>query len=412
MRRRDLQDTGTGRRRGILAMHIGPGIGLGRSMRTGVTEAASTSADVSTASMSKPYEIVERAGGWDVVPEGVPYGVKGSETEKDREVDVGDGIPDDSTRIACGARRGGVRASGRSCRSRCARPRCAKGGRRMCPFRRTVRREWTRARRRHPFRRRRWMSMWMTRWTPSLSTQTRAYLLHQRVSSSPRPHRLHVFAPHSRHRRRLESLQVPRPARASCASASCRRTPALSARVRLGFPLAVACEPSPAPESESEDELSIAPRVLGEEEAASVPAEYGAAPAPTEQAESTVTLQPSLPAWGTGSASAVSLSPEAPPPMPLAREPSPPPAPAPVAKVSFKEWQVRRKLEKQVKEVEVAQEREREKVWEQERERGLSVHAVDLSHQTLSTLYSLISFFSSLSLEPTCCALTKIIPKL
>ncbi|KAJ7328505.1 hypothetical protein DFH08DRAFT_967624 [Mycena albidolilacea] len=45
-----------------------------------------------TASTSKPYEIVERARGWDVVPDGVSYGVKGSETEEEGEVDADDGI--------------------------------------------------------------------------------------------------------------------------------------------------------------------------------------------------------------------------------------------------------------------------------------------------------------------------------
>jgi hypothetical protein len=45
-----------------------------------------------TASTSKPYEIVERARGWDVDHDGVSYGVKGSETEEEGEVDADDGI--------------------------------------------------------------------------------------------------------------------------------------------------------------------------------------------------------------------------------------------------------------------------------------------------------------------------------
>ncbi|KAJ6565281.1 hypothetical protein DFH09DRAFT_471241 [Mycena vulgaris] len=91
-------------------------------------------------------------------------------------------------------------------------------------------------------------------------------------------------------------------------------------------------------------------------------------PAPSEKAVSPITVQPPSPAWGD----AASLSPESPAPAALAREPSPPPviapAPPPVAKVSFKEWQARRKLER-AKEEEVAQERERERQREQERER-------------------------------------------
>jgi hypothetical protein len=61
-------------------------------------------------------------------------------------------------------------------------------------------------------------------------------------------------------------------------------------------------------------------------------------------------------------------------PAALAREPSPGPAvvpaPPPVSKVSFKEWQARRKLER-AKEGEVAQERERvhEREWKREHEK-------------------------------------------
>ncbi|KAJ7826683.1 hypothetical protein B0H14DRAFT_3722252 [Mycena olivaceomarginata] len=84
---------------------------------------------------------------------------------------------------------------------------------------------------------------------------------------------------------------------------------------------------------------------------------------PSEQAA----LPPS-PAWGT----AVSLSPEPFAPALLARDPSPPPvvapAPPPVAKLSFKEWQARRKLQR-AKEGEVAQEREREREGQREQER-------------------------------------------
>ncbi|KAJ7922434.1 hypothetical protein B0H13DRAFT_1983139, partial [Mycena leptocephala] len=74
--------------------------------------------------------------------------------------------------------------------------------------------------------------------------------------------------------------------------------------------------------------------------------------------------------WG----SAALLSPEALVLAALAREPSPAPAvvpaPPPVSKVSFKEWQARRKLER-AKEVEVAQggEKERQRGLEREWER-------------------------------------------
>ncbi|KAJ7789343.1 hypothetical protein B0H14DRAFT_3891925 [Mycena olivaceomarginata] len=104
--------------------------------------------------------------------------------------------------------------------------------------------------------------------------------------------------------------------------------------------------------------------VLAEEEAVSVPVpvESDVPPTPSEQAAS-----PPSPAWGT----AVSLSPEPFAPALLARDPSPPPAvapaPPPVAKLSFKEWQARRKLQR-AKEGEVAQEREREREGQREQE--------------------------------------------
>ncbi|KAJ7804634.1 hypothetical protein B0H14DRAFT_3486023 [Mycena olivaceomarginata] len=97
--------------------------------------------------------------------------------------------------------------------------------------------------------------------------------------------------------------------------------------------------PGPTPESEEEAEapLGNVPRVLTEEAVS--------APVPVES--------------------------DAPAPAALAREPSPGPAvvpaPPPVPKVSFKEWQARRKLER-AKEAEVAQEREREREREWERE--------------------------------------------
>ncbi|KAJ7934177.1 hypothetical protein B0H13DRAFT_2305900 [Mycena leptocephala] len=50
--------------------------------------AVGTSANRYATSSSTPYELVERAGEWDVVPEGVAYGVKGSRTEEGGEVDV------------------------------------------------------------------------------------------------------------------------------------------------------------------------------------------------------------------------------------------------------------------------------------------------------------------------------------
>ncbi|KAJ7449324.1 hypothetical protein B0H11DRAFT_2078949 [Mycena galericulata] len=119
---------------------------------------------------------------------------------------------------------------------------------------------------------------------------------------------------------------------------------------------------SPSPTLESSEELAVplelAPRVLAERGAVSMPVPV----------ESDMPPSPTSPAWGT----AASLSPEVSAPAPLARDPSPPrvgaPAPLPVAKLSFKEWQARRKLER-AKEGEVAQEREREEQREQERER-------------------------------------------
>jgi hypothetical protein len=39
-------------------------------------------------STSTPYVVVERAGGWDVVPEGAAYGVCGSETDEDVDLHV------------------------------------------------------------------------------------------------------------------------------------------------------------------------------------------------------------------------------------------------------------------------------------------------------------------------------------
>ncbi|KAF7328535.1 hypothetical protein MVEN_02541000 [Mycena venus] len=76
------------------------GDGFGERYARGGYTAAGTSANEYAASSSKPYELVERAGGWDVVPDGAAYGVKGSETEEDGEVDVvGGGIAtDDPTR--------------------------------------------------------------------------------------------------------------------------------------------------------------------------------------------------------------------------------------------------------------------------------------------------------------------------
>ncbi|KAJ7833568.1 hypothetical protein B0H13DRAFT_2428251 [Mycena leptocephala] len=63
---------------------------------SGAYTAAGTSANEYAASNSKPYELIERAGGWDGVPEGAAYGVKGSDTEEDGEVDVvGGGIAAD-----------------------------------------------------------------------------------------------------------------------------------------------------------------------------------------------------------------------------------------------------------------------------------------------------------------------------
>jgi hypothetical protein len=41
-----------------------------------------------SASTSKPHEVVERAGGWDIVPEGAACGGRGWETEGDGEVGV------------------------------------------------------------------------------------------------------------------------------------------------------------------------------------------------------------------------------------------------------------------------------------------------------------------------------------
>ncbi|KAF7336205.1 hypothetical protein MVEN_02168300 [Mycena venus] len=95
--------TGYGSGSGMMDEYLGDAYGArnafgGKYARSGYTAAASTSAEMYTASTSKPYEIVERAGGWDIVPEVGACGVKGSETEEDGEVDIGDKIPDDSTR--------------------------------------------------------------------------------------------------------------------------------------------------------------------------------------------------------------------------------------------------------------------------------------------------------------------------
>jgi hypothetical protein len=69
------------------------GNGFGERYASGAYTAAGTSANEYAASNSKPYELIERAGGWDGVPEGAAYGVKGSDTEEDGEVDVvGGGI--------------------------------------------------------------------------------------------------------------------------------------------------------------------------------------------------------------------------------------------------------------------------------------------------------------------------------
>ncbi|KAJ7353583.1 hypothetical protein DFH08DRAFT_1077690 [Mycena albidolilacea] len=173
--------------------------------------ALGTSANGHAASSSKPYELVERAREWDVVPEGVVYGVKRSRMEGDGEVDVVSGgiAADDPTckdRVRGKTRR--LQARGRAGVG-CAHPRRGRGGRRMSP----LRREWARI---------------MARSTQRLcSPPPRLFL------TPP-----HALAPHSRHRRPLESFQVPRLARALYSSATCHRAPALAARVRLGFPLA------------------------------------------------------------------------------------------------------------------------------------------------------------------------------
>jgi hypothetical protein len=92
------------------------------------------------ASSSKPYELVGRAGEWDVVPEGVAYGVKGSGTEEDGEVDLVNGG------VAAGTRKGRVRGKTRRRESkREVVPESVCSSKMQIPqLRRTVRREWAR----------------------------------------------------------------------------------------------------------------------------------------------------------------------------------------------------------------------------------------------------------------------------
>ncbi|KAF7325281.1 hypothetical protein MVEN_02639900 [Mycena venus] len=59
------------------------GDGFGERYARGGYTAAGTSANEYAASISKPYETIEHVGGWDIVPDGAAYGVKGSETEED-----------------------------------------------------------------------------------------------------------------------------------------------------------------------------------------------------------------------------------------------------------------------------------------------------------------------------------------
>ncbi|KAF8191839.1 hypothetical protein K438DRAFT_1970219 [Mycena galopus ATCC 62051] len=101
-------------------------------------------------------ELVGRAGEWDVVPEGVAYGVKGSGTEEDGEVDVVSG---------------GVAADNPTCKD------CVRGKTRRRESKRKVMPE--------------------SLCPPKMRMRRKADVP-----------RLHALAPHSRHRCRLESLQV------------------------------------------------------------------------------------------------------------------------------------------------------------------------------------------------------------
>ncbi|KAJ6553476.1 hypothetical protein DFH09DRAFT_1280791 [Mycena vulgaris] len=66
-----------------------------------------------SASTSKPYAVFERASGWDVVPEGTTYGVRGPETEEDGDLDVdvvGDGNADGTQGLCTGQQLTAARA--------------------------------------------------------------------------------------------------------------------------------------------------------------------------------------------------------------------------------------------------------------------------------------------------------------
>jgi hypothetical protein len=126
---------------------------------------------------------------------------------------------------------------------------------------------------------------------------------------------------------------------------------------------------SPSPAPESEDELEIVPVVTKDVEPGTAPVDD--VETMRETVASPVAVEPLSPNWDP----TASLSPGIPVPAPLARDPSPAPAaaapaPAPPAKVSFKEWQARRKLERA--KVEEQEERDREMQRGQEIEREKS----------------------------------------
>ncbi|KAJ7304781.1 hypothetical protein DFH08DRAFT_903041 [Mycena albidolilacea] len=125
---------------------------------------------------------------------------------------------------------------------------------------------------------------------------------------------------------------------------------------------------SPSPAPESEDELEIVPVVTKDVEPGTAPVDD--AEAMRETVPSPVAVEPPSPNWDP----TASLSPDIRVPAPLVRDPSPAPAaaapaPAPPAKVSFKEWQARRKLERAKVEEQEERDREMQRGQEMEREK-------------------------------------------
>ncbi|KAJ6574148.1 hypothetical protein B0H19DRAFT_1253891 [Mycena capillaripes] len=264
----------------------------------------------------------------------------------------------------------------------------------MYLFRRTVRREWTQEE--------------MMDVDVDGAVDVVAIDADERLPSPPthlsltRPRRLHAFAPHSRQRCRLESLQAPSTsfARLSLTSPhpsaigprqawlsvdaganedeeerveelnvdNAPVSAAATVNALLSADAIAGTLPSAALETVAPVEVIASPGLLHVDSSADVHALEEDAGREDAFLPSVVEEEPYRPSSANPSPASESEEEDQLLITPRVRR-GPPSVPPPVAKVSFKEWQARRKLEKRAKEVEVAQEREREKLREQERER-------------------------------------------